>query len=104
MSSKQQNRIRRRLRIRAKISGTATRPRLTVFRSNRYLHLQLIDDGKGKTLAASSTLKKQDAARELSSQAAKLGITAIVFDRAGYRYHGKVAKLAEELRKSGLKF
>ncbi len=103
-NAKRTNRIKRHKRIRAKISGTAERPRLSVFRSNKHLHLQLIDDKSGKTIAASSTVKNKDVAKVLADKAGALGIKAIVFDRGGYRYHGRITKIAAELRSSGLKF
>jgi len=101
---KRTNRIRRHNRIRAKISGTSARPRLSVFRSNKHLHLQLIDDKTGKTIASSSTVKSKGVAKDLADKAGALGIKAIVFDRGGYKYHGRITKIAEELRSSGLKF
>lgn len=104
MNKKQENRIKRHKKIRARLHGTASRPRLSVFRSNRHLHLQLIDDVAGKTLAATSTLKDKDAAKALADKAGGLGIKEIVFDRGGYKYHGRISKLAEKLRSSGLKF
>jgi large subunit ribosomal protein L18 len=109
---KRQKRIRRHQRVRAKIYGTKNCPRLSIFRSNRHLHLQLIDDSIGKTLASASTLKlsqKDQAeraaaiARILAREAQKLGINKAVFDRGGYKYHGQVKKVAESLRESGLK-
>lgn len=104
MNKKQENRIKRHRRIRAKVVGTAVRPRLSVFRSNKHLHLQLIDDSAGKTVAAISTVKSKDAAADLAGKAQSLGIKEIVFDRGGYRYHGQIAKIAGQLRNSGLKF
>jgi len=107
-------RLRRKNKIRSKISGTASRPRLAVFRSNSNISAQLIDDVAGKTLAASSDLKmeksgtKTDAAKKVGEDLAKkildLKITEIVFDRGGFAYHGRVKALAESLRASGLKF
>ena len=101
---KRLSRIKRHKRIRAKISGTKTRPRLSVFRSNRHIHLQLIDDATGRTLAASSTLKDSDPVTALLEQTTKLGIKSIVFDRGGHQYHGNIAKLADKLRAAGLTF
>lgn len=107
------NRERRHNRIRAKVKGTHERPRLAVYKSNRYLHAQLIDDEKGVTLAAGSTKewnkdKKMAAAEALGSELAKrakaLGIAQVVFDRGGFRYTGRVATLAEAARKGGLNF
>ncbi|GAB3540884.1 50S ribosomal protein L18 [Pontibacter brevis] len=112
------NKITRRLRIkrsiRNKISGTSTRPRLSVFRSNKGIYAQLIDDTTGVTLAAASSLKLDDAkanvetagrvGREIAAKAIEKGISEVVFDRSGYLYHGKVKSLAEGAREAGLKF
>ena len=109
-------RLRRHRRVRGKVSGTAERPRLTVFRSNLGVTAQLVDDQTGKTLAASSwqqlkkTFKgsKSDQAREvgklLAVNAKKEGVESCVFDRGGYLYHGRVKALAEGAREGGLKF
>ena len=111
-----QARARRRRRVRAKVSGTAERPRLAVFRSNLGIYAQLIDDHEGKTLASASSLAlpktfkgtKTDQAAEvgkrLAAAAEKAGIKACVFDRAGYLYHGRVKALAEGAREGGLEF
>ncbi len=109
----QQRKGRRANRVRAKILGTAERPRLSVFRSNRFIYAQLIDDTKGVTLASISTRgmsaksKKQDQAAEIGESIGKkavgLGVSQVVFDRSSYRYHGRVAKVAEGARKAGLK-
>jgi len=98
--------------IRHKISGTADAPRLSVFRSNKHTYAQLIDDVNGTTLAAASTLKTSeggspvDAARkvgeELASRAKDAGVKSAVFDRNGYRYHGRVKAVAEGAREAGL--
>jgi large subunit ribosomal protein L18 len=110
---KTSSRIRRHARIRARISGTAMRPRLAVFRSNRYVYAQLIDDTLGKTLAASDSRKVTGATMSeragavgavLAEQAKKEGITTIVFDRGGFQYQGVVAALADGARKGGLVF
>ena len=106
IKSKREKRISRHKRIRAKVSGTAERPRLSVFKSNRHLHLQLIDDVAQKTLVSASTKeagKLEDLAKLLADKAAKAGIAAAVFDRGGYKYHGRVAKLADAARAAGLK-
>ncbi len=109
-------RQKRHLRVRAKISGTAMRPRLNVFRSNAHIYAQLIDDAAGVTLASASTLDKgfegatgnKEAARKvglaIAKAAAEKGITEAVFDRGGYIYHGRVMELAEGAREGGLKF
>lgn len=106
---------RRRVRVRSKISGSAERPRLSVFRSNKHIYAQLIDDGKSETLAAASdvevaktSLSKAEAAFEvgkiLAKKALKSGIKKVVFDRGGYKYHGRVKALAEGAREGGLRF
>ncbi|MDR0249099.1 MAG: 50S ribosomal protein L18 [Oscillospiraceae bacterium] len=112
-----ERRKRRHARVRAKISGTAERPRLNVYRSNQNIYAQLIDDGKGVTLCAASSLDKsftgegggnKTAAREvgklLGAKAAKAGIAECVFDRGGYLYHGRVKELADGAREAGLRF
>lgn len=111
-SEKQQQRTRRHARIRAKVKGSSARPRLSVYKSNRYLTAQLIDDEKGVTLAAGSTKeakgKKTDAAvwlgAELAKRAKEKGIAEVVFDRGGFRYTGRVAAVAKAAREGGLKF
>ena len=111
--TKKLGRVRRHNRIRSQVEGSAKRPRLAVYKSNRYLHAQLIDDAKGVTLAAGSTKeakgqKKTDAATwlggELAKRAKEKGITAVGFDRGGFRYTGRVAALAAGAREGGLKF
>jgi large subunit ribosomal protein L18 len=108
-------RLRRHRRVRGKIAGTAQRPRLAVFRSNKGVFAQLVDDANGKTLAASSwiglkerTGDKSDQAREvgktLAAAAKAAGIETVVFDRGGYLYHGRVKALAEGAREGGLIF
>lgn len=109
-----ENHQRRHARIRAKVIGTMERPRLAVYKSNRYLHAQIIDDAAGKTIVAGSTrdvskgAKKMDAAKalgiELAKRAKAAGITTVVFDRGGFRYTGRVSMLAEAAREGGLKF
>ena len=108
-------RQRRHYRIRNKISGTANMPRLSVFRSNAHIFAQLIDDEKGHTLAASSSLALKlenggniaaatSVGSDLSKKAKKMKIEQVVFDRGGYAYHGRVKALAEAARGAGLKF
>ena len=108
-------RLRRRRRVRAKVHGTAERPRISVFRSNRGLFAQLIDDDAGRTLAAVQwtedalkSLKPMEQANEagklLASRAKDAGIDTAVFDRGGYQYHGRVKALAEGAREGGLSF
>ena len=108
-------RARRHRRVRAKVRGTAERPRLVIFRSNRGIDAQLVDDLNGRTLAAASWLalkkfkgdKSQQAAevgKLLAASAKQAGIGSCVFDRAGYLYHGRVKALADGAREGGLKF
>jgi large subunit ribosomal protein L18 len=119
MSPRKAMRLKRKSRIRSKMSGTAARPRLTVFRSTKHIYAQLIDDLQGVTLAAAGTLspelkdrlkdlKKQEAAREvgklLADKAKSKGIEQVVFDRNGFLYHGRVKTLAESCREHGLVF
>jgi large subunit ribosomal protein L18 len=112
---KARRRLRRRRRVRGKVAGTAERPRLSIYRSNRGVFAQLIDDERGHTLAAVSwtedplkslkPLEKASKAGELLAQRAKeAGLEACVFDRGGYRYHGHVKAFADGARSSGLKF
>ena len=109
-------RLKRHKRVRAKISGTAECPRLNVFRSLQHIYAQLIDDVAGVTLASASTYEasfegigsNKEAARKvgatLAERALEKGISAVVFDRGGYIYHGRVSELAEGAREGGLKF
>ena len=113
---KNEARLRRHRRVRGKISGTAERPRLDVFRSSKHIYAQLIDDVAGVTLASASTMDKsfegfggnKEAAHKvglaLASAATAKGISEVVFDRSGYIYHGRVKELAEGAREGGLKF
>ncbi len=115
-SNKNAQRLKRHTRVRGKISGTAERPRLAVYRSNAHISAQVIDDAAGVTLASASTYEKsfegigsnKEAARavgKLVAERAKAkGITAVVFDRGGYIYHGRVSELAEGAREGGLEF
>lgn len=110
--TKREKRVRRRVRVRAKIYGTIKCPRLAVFRSNRFVSAQLIDDVSGKTLAAahgrefkgSQSIQAAKVGEAIAGRAKKAGITAIVFDRSGYRYGGQVKALAEAARGAGLTF
>ena len=116
VTTKPAQRLRRRRRVRAKIVGTAERPRLAVFRSNKGVFAQLIDDESGKTLAGASWLglkksfkgnKSEQAAevgKAIAEAAKKAGIETVVFDRGGYLYHGRVKALAEGAREEGLRF
>ncbi len=98
------NRTRRHNRIRAKVSGTPERPRLCVYKSNRYLEAQVIDDTKGVTLASIKTDDAKKAGVEIAKAAKAKGISAVVFDRGGFRYTGAIAVLADAAREGGLKF
>jgi large subunit ribosomal protein L18 len=113
--TKRQARVHRHRRVRAKITGTTARPRLAVYRSNRTISAQVIDDTAGHTLAAASSqdkslakLKRADApaavGKLVAERAAKAGIAAVVFDRGGYLYHGRVKALADAARENGLEF
>ncbi len=113
MFSKQQRRNKIKARIRGRISGTAQRPRMSVFRSNKQIYVQLINDQDGTTLAAASSkgiaegTKSEIAAKvgeAIASKAIAAGVTEVVFDRNGYLFHGRVKSLADAARKGGLKF
>ena len=113
MFSKIERRNKIKTRIRGKISGTAQRPRMTVFRSNKQIYVQLIDDLAGRTLAAASSkgieegTKSEIAAKvgeNIAKKALEAGITEVVFDRNGYLFHGRVKSLADAARNGGLKF
>ncbi len=113
MISKIQRRNKIKARIRGKISGTAARPRMTVFRSNKAIYVQLIDDLAGKTLVAASSkgleggTKVEVAAKvgqAVAQKALEAGITEVVFDRNGYLFHGRIKSLADAARTAGLKF
>ena len=113
MITKQQRRIKIKTRIRGKISGTAERPRMTVFRSNKAIYVQLVDDSKGATLvSASSTGITEGTKSEVAAKVGQLvaekaiaaGINEVVFDRNGYLFHGRVKALADGARNGGLKF
>ena len=113
MTSKLERRIKIKYRVRNKISGTAERPRMSVFRSNKQIYVQIINDLTGTTLVAASSLgmeacpKKEQAAKVgelLAEKAQAAGISQVVFDRNGYLYHGRVKSLADAARKGGLNF
>jgi large subunit ribosomal protein L18 len=115
VKTKEATRLRRRRRVRAKVRGTAERPRIAVFRSNRGISAQLIDDEAGRTLAAVNWIeaslrdlkgsKQAKKAGELMAERAKAaGIDTVVFDRGGYQYHGRVQALADGAREGGLTF
>ena len=115
-TDRKMERTRRHIRVRRKISGTAERPRLCVFRSNKNIYVQIIDDVAGNTIVQASTLDKEiktkyankEAAKEvgtlIAKRAADKKIETVVFDRGGYIYHGIVKELAEAAREGGLKF
>ncbi len=113
MTTKLERRIKIKYRVRNKISGTAERPRMSVFRSNKQIYVQIINDMNGTTLVSASSLgmetcpKKEQAAKvgELAARKAlEAGITSVVFDRNGYLYHGRVKEVADAARNGGLKF
>ena len=112
-TKKVERRIKIKYRVRNKISGTQERPRMSVFRSNKQIYVQVIDDEAGRTLVAASSLgmeamPKQEQAEKvgelIAKKALEAGITTVVFDRNGYLYHGRVKQVAEGARKGGLKF
>lgn len=113
MISKRERRQKIKLRIRKKIFGTSVRPRLTVFRSNKQIYVQIINDEEGVTLVSSDSKgfcqmpKKEQAAKvgeAIAKKAIDAGVESVVFDRNGYLYHGRVKELADAARKAGLKF
>jgi large subunit ribosomal protein L18 len=115
VQTKEQARLRRHRRVRVKVTGTAERPRLAVYRSNARIYAQLIDDQAGHTLAAASSREKDLAGSKraeapaavgklIAERAKAAGITSVVFDRGGYLYHGRVKALADAARESGLEF
>jgi large subunit ribosomal protein L18 len=112
---KRVGRFKKKMRIRKEISGTTERPRMSIFKSLSHLYVQLIDDTAGRTLASCSTLEKEFGGKSNKEAAKKMGgfiakrakeknISAVVFDRNGYRYHGKVKEVADSAREAGLKF
>lgn len=115
-TTKRDSRLRIKRRVRGKISGNAERPRLSVYRSNKQIYAQVIDDNSGRTLAAASSMKIEGAAgapkleqaalvgKAIAEAAKSAGIETVVFDRNGYLYHGRVKQLAEAAREGGLKF
>jgi large subunit ribosomal protein L18 len=116
-SYKQQLKDRRKKRVRKKVSGTGARPRLSVFRSNRHIYAQVIDDVSGRTLVAASSMEKSletagkkkaeqasEVGKAIAARAREAGVEAVVFDRGGNLYHGRVKALAEGAREAGLRF
>ncbi|MDP2599661.1 MAG: 50S ribosomal protein L18 [Deltaproteobacteria bacterium] len=117
VSKREQGRLRRKARIRERISGTKERPRLCVFKSTKHLYVQLIDDSIGSTLVGLSTLSKslkgkvkatvggaKELGKKIAEQALEKGIQNVIFDRGGFRYHGQLKALADAAREAGLKF
>ena len=118
-SKRERSRVRRHHRVRLRVYGTPDRPRMNVFRSNAHLYAQVIDDTTGKTLVSASTLDKEikgklrsganlaaavAVGRLVAERALKVNLKAVVFDRGGYRFHGRIKALAEASREKGLKF
>ena len=113
MTTKIERRTKIKYRVRNKVSGVAERPRMSVFRSNKQIYVQIINDQTGRTLAAASSLgleampKKEQAAKVgemIAKKAIEAGITSVVFDRNGYLYHGRVKEVADAARNGGIKF
>ena len=115
VKTKPQSRLRRRRRVRAKVRGTGDRPRLAVFRSNKHIYVQAIDDLAGRTIASASTVEADlrtgatatvDAAKKVGKlvgdRTKAAGVTTVVFDRGGFKYHGRVAAVADGAREAGL--
>jgi large subunit ribosomal protein L18 len=113
--TKAEHRIRRHRRVRKKVMGTAERPRLAVFRSNKHIYVQAIDDLAGRTLASASTMEAdvrggstatvaaaKDVGKRVGERAKQAGITTVVFDRGGFKYHGRIAAIADGAREAGL--
>ena len=108
-ASRAEIREKKHRRLRHHLNGTATTPRLAVFRSNKHIYAQIIDDSVGKTLVSASTLQKDVKAAAylgtvIGKKAVEAGIESVVFDRGGYIYHGKIKALADAAREAGLKF
>ncbi|MBI2068948.1 MAG: 50S ribosomal protein L18 [Candidatus Yanofskybacteria bacterium] len=113
IKKKQENRIRRHAKVRAKISGSAKRPRISVFKSNQYIYAQVVDDESGKTLLSVSDMevkmgKKSEKALKigetLAARMKEKNLLEAVFDRGGFKFHGRVKSVADGLRKGGIKF
>lgn len=114
--ARSRGRVRRHLRVRRRLSGTVSRPRLAVFRSNRYIYAQIIDDVAGRTLVSASSQEQElrsrtlttataaEVGRLVASRAATAGVAGVVFDRGGHPFHGRVRALAEAAREVGLEF
>lgn len=113
LKSKRLHRARRHRRVRARVSGNSSRPRLNVFRSNKHLYAQIVDDTNHQTVLSVNDLKLKDKNRikrakmvgeKIASQALEMGINRVVFDRGGFKYHGLVKTIAEAARLAGLRF
>ena len=116
MKTREEARVRRHFRVRRRVQGTTARPRLAVFRSNRYIYAQVIDDVSGRTLASASSQEKDlrertltvgtaaEVGKLIASRSKAAGITAVVFDRGGFAYHGRLKALADAAREEGLEF
>src|SRR3972149_1934285 len=116
MKTRESARVRRHFRVRKRVKGTAERPRMAVFRSNRYIYVQVIDDVSGRTLAAASSQEaalrdktltvatSTEVGKLIASRAKAAGVTAVVFDRGGFAYHGRLKALADAAREEGLEF
>jgi len=118
MKTRMKARAKRKIRVRKKVSGSASRPRMSVFRSARHMSVQIIDDVNGQTLVSASTYEKtmdrksalgniksaKGIGEMIAERAKSKGIDSVVFDRSGYRYHGRIKALAEAARQKGLKF
>jgi large subunit ribosomal protein L18 len=116
MKTREQARRRRQFRVRKKVHGTSARPRMAVFRSNRYIYVQVIDDVAGRTLAAASSQEKElrdrtltvataaEVGRLIAGRSKAAGVTKVVFDRGGFMYHGRLKALADAAREEGLEF
>ena len=110
--TREEKRVRRHLRVRKKVVGSPERPRLVVFRSLKHIYAQLVDDVTGKTLLTVSDAKLEgkksdksvEVGKRLASRAKEAGVTSVVFDRAGYQYHGRVKAVADGAREGGLEF
>jgi large subunit ribosomal protein L18 len=110
--SREDRRTRRHIRVRRKVSGTAERPRLVVYRSLKHIYAQLVDDTAGRTLITvtdndvegKKTVRSAEVGRRIAARAKESGVTRVVFDRAGYQYHGRVKAVAEAAREGGLEF
>lgn len=104
LTTKIQKRNRRKARVRSRVIGTSVRPRLCVFRSLKSLYVQIIDDSKGTTLVGMKSDDPQTLGKQIAEKAIALGIKQVVFDRAGYAYHGRVKAVADGAREGGLEF